>query len=195
VPVYSKNTTVTTSVPLLQERVVSNQEGSGETTEETGGEKPQGGLEENKEDQGQDSQEKLNVNNENQEVEENQDGLTELEGEDQKGQENQDSNAEEPSETVQTDNRVSANPNFVYKDGYFYYGQQSEDGTITCTPLAPGETTTTLFDELVIPVLKTEYIDLLDSPFIIRVEAEAVTVEQIQSLWGAQAGTAAETES
>jgi hypothetical protein len=167
----------------------------GNDKEEAGEENPQGDAEENKKEEGQDLQENLNENNENQEVEKKQDGLTELEGEDQKGQENQDSNAQEPSETVQTDNRVSANPNFVYKDGYFYYGQQSADGIITCTPLAPGETTTTLFDELVIPVLKTEYIGLLDSPFIIRVEAEAVTVEQIQSLWGVQAGTAAETES
>jgi hypothetical protein len=186
---------VTTSEPLLQERVVSDQEGSGETQEgettgelvEQGGENLQGDSEQNKEDN-------VGENKEEQEVQDVQGALTDSADGDQQDLENQDSNAEEPSETVQTDNRVSANPNFVYKDGYFYYGQQSEDGTITCTPLAPGETTTTLFDELVIPVLKTEYIGLLDSPFIIRVEAEAVTVEQIQSAWGAQAGTAAETE-
>jgi hypothetical protein len=68
------------------------------------------------------------------------------------------------------DGLVSQNPNFIYKDGWFYY-QTKENKYIV---LKSGETTPTLFDYLQVPVLKSEYNGIFDSDFNINVIAQAV---------------------
>jgi hypothetical protein len=68
------------------------------------------------------------------------------------------------------DGLVSQNPNFIYKDGWFYY-QTKENKYIV---LKSGETTPTLFDYLQVPVLKSKYNEIFDSDFNINVIAQAV---------------------
>lgn len=77
--------------------------------------------------------------------------------------------------TASDDNLVkdgkSQNKSFVLDDdGWFYY--KDEYGYIA---VAPGEGTTTLFDYLKLPVLKSEYNGIFDSGFQIEVIAQAVS--------------------
>lgn len=66
---------------------------------------------------------------------------------------------------------ISQNESFVLdNDGWFYY---KKDGKYIS--LAPGKSTTTLFDYLKLPVLKSEYNGIFDSGFQIEVIAQAVS--------------------
>ncbi len=71
------------------------------------------------------------------------------------------------------ENGVSQNPDFVYENGWFYYKKAGE--TDVYTMVASGESTTRLFDNLQIPVLKKEYNGIFDTDFQIEVIAQAVS--------------------
>lgn len=64
---------------------------------------------------------------------------------------------------------VSNNTNFVYKDGWFYYIDK----------LSASDTTPSLFDYILIPILKTEYA-YFDDGFSIEVEAQAINAESVE---------------
>lgn len=69
------------------------------------------------------------------------------------------------------DNGASQNENFVLAaDGWFYYKKAGE-----YTVVASGEGTKTLFDNLKLPVLKSEYNGFFDSEFQIEIVAQAVS--------------------
>lgn len=71
-------------------------------------------------------------------------------------------------------NTVSNNSDFVYQDGWFYYAKVDNSSSVTYTVLNSGEVTSTLFDYLKIPVLKSEYLNYFDSNFSVDVEAQAI---------------------
>lgn len=71
------------------------------------------------------------------------------------------------------DNGASQSKNFVLEaDGWFYY--KNDKGYIA---VESGEGTTKLFDNLKIPVLKSEYNHLFDSEFQIEIIAQAVSAK------------------
>lgn len=90
------------------------------------------------------------------------------------------------------DTVTSNNPQFWYSDGWFYYATAAMDGAYNLTALAPETSTEKLFDELHIPVLKSEYLKVFDlsgengtvmqtSNFSIRIIAQAVPVDSVPS--------------
>lgn len=95
--------------------------------------------------------------------------------------------------TIADDTYSSNNPSFWYSDGWFYYGtvKAGNDGDVcSLTALAPESSTEKLFDELRIPVLKSEYLKIFDlsgadgtvmqtSNFTIRVIAQAVPAASV----------------
>jgi len=72
----------------------------------------------------------------------------------------------------ETGSVVSHNDAFIYNndDDWFYY--KTESGF---TVLEAGTYTSPLFQSFIVPVLKTEYNDLLDSEFRIQIAAQAVS--------------------
>lgn len=92
---------------------------------------------------------------------------------------------------------ISNNPAFCYDDGWFYYAAPQADGYLL-TALAPESSTEKLFDELHIPVLKSEYLGVFDANFSVRVTAQAVPAgavsadadtEAVKALFEAQYGS------
>jgi flagellar basal body-associated protein FliL len=62
-------------------------------------------------------------------------------------------------------------------DGWFYYGTKTTNETeitYTYTELEAGKTTSKLFAELQVPVLRSEYEGVFDTPFTIEVEAQGI---------------------
>lgn len=64
----------------------------------------------------------------------------------------------------------SLNPDFEYKDGWFYYKKDD-----IFTPLEAGGSTPELFSCVKIPVLRDEYNGVFDTPFYISITAQAVS--------------------
>ena len=67
------------------------------------------------------------------------------------------------------------NPNFYYYNGYFYYANGD-----TCKPLETHKATPKLFDCIELPVMKTEFNDVFDKKFTIKVIAEGVSTSVVE---------------
>lgn len=88
---------------------------------------------------------------------------------------------------------ISQNPHFVYYDGYFYYVLSDEEKTDDildqlddfdkkaglCKQLKPNESTEKLFDEVKVPITKTQYHTLFISGFQIEITAEGIPADYL----------------
>jgi hypothetical protein len=83
-------------------------------------------------------------------------------------------------------NYISKHPKYVLEDGWFYYKDNSQNSStdssadssateLTYIKVASKSNTDTLFDCIIIPVLKSEYIGVFDSGLQIEVIAQAVS--------------------